>query len=105
MTYCCISKKIINKIYHFYLFAYIKFFIEANRIILVIRDETYDDAVDWWSLGVVLHEMIVGRLPFSIDHSQNQVQSLYFIYFLPQYRKKSSFLSDKILNNSFYSYD
>lgn len=38
----------------------------------VIRDETYDDAVDWWSLGVVLHEMIVGRLPFSIDHSQNQ---------------------------------
>jgi len=39
----------------------------------VIRDENYDDAVDWWSLGVVLHEMIVGRLPFQNNQNQDDL--------------------------------
>lgn len=35
----------------------------------VLEDNDYGRAVDWWGVGVVSYEMMVGRLPFySIDH-------------------------------------
>jgi len=33
----------------------------------VIRGKGYTCAVDWWSLGVMLHEFVVGPLPFGAD--------------------------------------
>ena len=36
----------------------------------------YTRAVDWWTVGVVLHEMLVGRLPFAAK-SQNDHRTLY----------------------------
>jgi RAC serine/threonine-protein kinase len=30
----------------------------------VLEDSNYGRAVDWWGLGVVMYEMMVGRLPF-----------------------------------------
>lgn len=38
----------------------------------VLDDEHYGFGVDWWSLGIVLHEMIVGKLPF-YSSDQNQL--------------------------------
>ena len=32
----------------------------------ILSDEGYDDSVDWWSLGCVMYEMLVGRPPFRI---------------------------------------
>ena len=35
----------------------------------VLEDNDYGRAVDWWGVGVVLYEMMCGRLPFySRDH-------------------------------------
>jgi len=30
----------------------------------VLEDNNYGRAVDWWGLGVVMYEMMCGRLPF-----------------------------------------
>lgn len=35
----------------------------------VLEDNDYGRSVDWWGLGVVMYEMMCGRLPFySRDH-------------------------------------
>lgn len=35
----------------------------------VLEDNDYGRAVDWWGVGVVMYEMVVGRLPFyNRDH-------------------------------------
>ena len=35
----------------------------------VLEDNDYGRAVDWWGVGVVMYEMMIGRLPFSnSDH-------------------------------------
>jgi serine/threonine protein kinase len=33
----------------------------------IIREEPYDGSVDWWSLGVMVYEMLVGESPFDAD--------------------------------------
>ena len=30
----------------------------------MLEDNDYGRAVDWWGVGVVMYEMMVGRLPF-----------------------------------------
>ena len=35
----------------------------------MLEDNDYGHAVDWWGVGVVMYEMMCGRLPFySRDH-------------------------------------
>jgi RAC serine/threonine-protein kinase len=36
----------------------------------VLEDNDYGRSVDWWGVGVVMYEMMCGRLPFySRDHN------------------------------------
>lgn len=38
-------------------------------LLQVLEDNDYGRAVDWWGVGVVMYEMMCGRLPFySRDH-------------------------------------
>jgi len=37
-----------------------------------ILRRTYTDAVDWWALGVMLHEFVVGPLPFGRDGQERE---------------------------------
>uniref|UniRef100_A0A3Q2P5D4 non-specific serine/threonine protein kinase n=1 Tax=Fundulus heteroclitus TaxID=8078 RepID=A0A3Q2P5D4_FUNHE len=41
------------------------------RDLKILEDNDYSRAVDWWGLGVVMYEMMCGRLPFySQDHEK-----------------------------------
>lgn len=42
----------------------------------IIMGEGHGKAVDWWSLGTLIYEMLVGRPPFQ---NQNKMQLLYTI--------------------------
>lgn len=40
-------------------------------VLQVLEDNDYGRAVDWWGLGVVMYEMMCGRLPFyNQDHER-----------------------------------
>ena len=47
----------------------------------------YGNAVDWWALGVIIHEMLLGTWPFLItpitDHTVNILHTLLFIARMP----------------------
>lgn len=45
--------------------------VTCARVPQVLEDNDYGRAVDWWGLGVVMYEMLCGRLPFyNQDHEK-----------------------------------
>lgn len=36
----------------------------------MLRQSGYTETVDWWSIGVILYEMLVGYAPFSSDSNE-----------------------------------
>ena len=43
----------------------------------VLLRQGYDKMVDWWSLGCVMYEMLVGRLPFAIKRGMKLSMKIY----------------------------
>ena len=43
----------------------------------ILTDDGYDSSVDWWSLGCVMYEMLVGKVPFRIPRDGNLSYDLY----------------------------
>ena len=43
----------------------------------ILSDEGYDNSVDWWSLGCVMYEMLVGKSPFRIPKDSYLSAGLY----------------------------
>ena len=43
----------------------------------ILSDDGYDNSVDWWSLGCVMYEMLVGKAPFKIPKGSYLSADLY----------------------------
>ena len=43
----------------------------------ILSDDGYDSTVDWWSLGCVMYEMLVGKAPFRIPKGSYLTAELY----------------------------
>ena len=62
----------------------------------VLDDHEYGQAVDWWGLGIVMYEMMVGKLPFYNQNTDIMFGKCYFQLIVFQ---MSSEISTFSLNN------
>lgn len=44
----------------------------------ILQERPYGPSVDWWSLGVLLYEMLVGQTPFEADNEPDLFESILF---------------------------
>ena len=43
----------------------------------IIGGEGYDESVDWWSLGIIMFEMLTGKLPFKFRYDTQPNLNIY----------------------------
>ena len=47
------------------------------------KNTGYNCMVDWWSLGILLHEMVVGKAPFSTDNAARVMKDIVTFRYRP----------------------
>lgn len=68
-TLCFINEFVFNQCVQVFFSWFWKF--TCLFFVKVLEDNDYGRAVDWWGTGVVMYEMMCGRLPFfSKDHEK-----------------------------------
>ena len=58
----------------------------------VLDDHEYGQAVDWWGLGIVMYEMMVGKLPFYNQNTDIMFGKWYFQFIV--FQMSSDFLKN-----------
>ena len=68
----------------------------------IIKKKGYNKAVDWWSLGCVMYEMLTGKIPYAIKRGVKLNLKIYDqeVYYPPNISKDAkSFLSQLLVLN------
>ena len=42
----------------------------------MVKEEVYDFAVDWWAIGILIYEMLIGITPFFNKNKQRHMQKI-----------------------------
>lgn len=64
----------------------------------VLEDNDYGRAVDWWGLGVVMYEMMCGRLPFynQVWQHSHIVDTMFCLFFVCVLQRVDLFCFDEL---------
>ncbi|KAG5602201.1 hypothetical protein H5410_033571 [Solanum commersonii] len=73
-------------------------FLTSVKLFAMVKESKYGFTADWWSVGIILFELIVGVPPFNAEHPQvNMLSSYLTCLFVPQLLKAAVVINFRLL--------